>query len=70
MTYDDIVEIISTHCTVNDGLDFKNGFAFYEPYVDGIDKAADAIMARLELDNKIALSRGTIELLDLLGVAL
>jgi hypothetical protein len=64
LTRDEIIAIIKQEVECDPYADFKSDM------LTGVEDAADAIMARLELDNKIALSRGTIELLDLLGIAL
>lgn len=64
ITRDEIITIIEREVVCNNRCDCV------EAQLCGADDAADAIMARLEQDNKIALSKGTIELLDLLGIAL
>lgn len=44
---DTIIEAIRQFTTVNDGLNFANGEAFYAPFVDGTEDAADAIVAEV-----------------------
>lgn len=72
MTRDELIEIIELHVEVfkDYELDMETGDCNIVYRVTGADKAADAILAKLELEKKIALSGGTIELLTLLGVAL
>jgi predicted transcriptional regulator len=59
MTRDELIKIIKANVTINT-------HDFDCVYLEGVDDAADAIMAKLELEQKIAISGEAIELLALL----
>lgn len=71
MTRDELVNIIEEYTFIDSGYTQDNcGDDKEYTFVNGANDAANAILAKLELEQKIALSGDTIELLTLLGVAL